>query len=411
MIVSSAFIIIADLFSPRERGKYMGLVASMFGLASLLGPSAGGLITDHLSWRWVFYVNLPLGGVAFIVIVLLLPHLPPVAQGRRVDYGGAFFLLFALLPLFLAFTRAGTEHQWFSGPIISLLLLSAIMFLLFMHTERRAEEPIIPFTMFRNPVFRVSAIAMFLSSAVMFCGVIYVPLFAQAVLGASATRSGMVTTPMMLGLTLSAIVTGQIISRTGRYRTFVLVSFVMSGVSLVLLSRMTITTPMHHVLLYSALFGAGCGIVLPAFNIAVQNAFSRREVAPVTSSIQFFRNIGATVGTSLFGYVMSSTMKKGMAGMDLSGLPPSMAEVIANPRALSNVEGLSQMRSHLPSSLLLVFDRLLDQTREVMAHALRDIFLGGLIIVTLALLVTLRLQELPLRRDETDVSEEPGASE
>ena len=242
VLVSSSFIIVGQLFPPRERGKYMGLLVSMFGLASVLGPAVGGLITDHLSWRWVFYVNLPLGAVACALVVILLPRLPPVAEQKQVDYRGTALLLLALLPLFLALTWADTEYPWLSVQIIGLLLLSALMFLLFFSAERKAVQPMLPLSLFDNSIFAVSVVTMFLSSAVMFCGIIYIPLFVQGVLGASATSSGMVTTPMMLGLTFSAILTGRIISRTGRYKALALISFCIAGASLLLLSRMNATT-------------------------------------------------------------------------------------------------------------------------------------------------------------------------
>ena len=406
VLVSSVFIIVGELFSPRERGKYMGLLVSMFGLASVLGPAAGGVITDHLSWRWVFYVNLPLGAIACILVVLLLPRFPPVPGRKQVDYLGALFLLFALFPLFLALTWADTEYPWVSAQIIGLLLLSAVMFILLFNAERTAAQPVLPLGLFRNSIFTVSVITMFLSSAVMFCGVIYIPLFVQGVLGGSATSSGMVTTPMMLGLTVSAIITGRLISKTGRYKALALMSFCIAGASLVLLARMSVTTDMSSVLLYSALFGIGSGVVMPSFNIAAQNAFPRRDLALVSSSMQFFRNMGATIGTSAFGYVMSAAMKKGMTSIDLNAVSPQIARVITNPRILSSRAGVGEVRAHVPEALLLQFDRLLEQVKVVMAGCIQEIFFIGLIVTIISLIVTLKLKELPLRRDEVLFTEE-----
>ncbi|HME41558.1 MAG TPA: MDR family MFS transporter [Syntrophorhabdales bacterium] len=405
VLVSSAFIIVGQLFPPRERGKYMGLLVSMFGLASVLGPAVGGLITDHLNWRWVFYVNLPLGAIACMLVIFLLPRLPPLTDLKHVDYQGTLFLLFALLPLFLALTWADTAYPWLSVQIIGLLLFSALMFLLFFSAEHKAFQPILPLSLFNNSIFAVSVVTMFLSSAVMFCGIVYIPLFVQAVLGASATGSGMVTTPMMLGLTFSAILTGRIISRTGRYKALAVISFCIAGASLVFLSRMNTRTTLSIILFYSALFGIGSGMVMPSFNIAVQNAFPLRDLALVTSSLQFFRNMGATIGTSVFGYVMSATMKSGITSIDLSGVSPRIANVVTNPRMLSNRSGLGEIRAHLPDGLLPQFDRLFDQVRGVMSHSIQEIFFIGLIVMVISLVVTLWLKELPLRREEVSFTE------
>jgi EmrB/QacA subfamily drug resistance transporter len=406
IIFSSSFIIVGDLFPPRERGKYMGMLVSVFGLSSVIGPAVGGLITDHLSWRWVFYINIPLGGIACFFVVFFLPRLRAVIEHEKVDYWGAFFLLLSLLPLFLAFNWAGTRHEWSSLQILALLALSIIMFLIFFEIERKAKAPVLPLTLFKNSIFATSVAVMFLSSAVMFCGIIYIPLFAQGVLGASATNSGLVTTPMMVSLSLSAILTGGIISRTGRYKALALLSPCIAGVSLLLLSRMNTVTAMSHLLIYGVLFGIGSGVIIPSINIAVQNAFSRSNLALVTSSLQFFRNIGATVGTSVFGFVMSTTMKKGMTGIGLNNLPPQVAEVFANHRIASSGENFIQIRDHLPPSLLPLFDQLLTQVRAIMAHSLQNIFALGLVVAILTLLVTLRLKELPLRRGEATIPEE-----
>jgi EmrB/QacA subfamily drug resistance transporter len=397
ILVSSSFIAVGDLFPMRERGKYMGFLASMFGFASVLGPAVGGLIADHLSWRWIFYVNIPLGGIACILVVLFLPRLRAFTGRRHIDYWGALFLLLALLPLFLGLTWAGTEYAWLSIQIMALLFFSALMFLCFFQVERKAEVPMLPLSLFRNPIFAVAVLATSISSAVMFCGIVYVPLFAQGVLGASATASGMVTTPMMLSLSLAVILAGQIISRTGRYKPLAIASFCIVGVSLLLLAGMNTTTAMAYLAIYGILFGIGSGLIIPSLSIAAQNAFSHRELALVTSSIQFFRNVGATIGTSVFGCVMSAAMKKGMNGIDLSKVPPQLVQVVTNPRTLSSGENIAQIRALVPDAMLPLFDRLLNQVRMVMAHSVYDVFVLGLIMVVFSLLVTLKLSELPLR--------------
>ena len=397
-LVSSAFILVGELFPPRERGKYMGLLASIFGFASVLGPAVGGVITDHFSWRWIFYINLPLGGVACLLVALFVPRLSPVTTRRSVDCGGIATLLLGLLSLVLGLAWAGRRFAWLSPQVLGMLLLSALAFFIFARVERRAPEPILPFSLFRSPVYAVSALAMFLSSAVMFCGVVYIPLFAQAVLQTSATRSGAVTMPMMLGLSGSAVLAGRLISRTRRYKPQALAGFVVSAASLFLLVGMDAATTQAHVLLYAAFFGIGCGTVLPSFNVAVQNAFLRKDLALVTASMQFFRNIGGTIGTSIFGYVMSTGVKKGMAAIGMSSVPSRLSEGAFNPRLLASVEGLAAFRKELPAHLLPLFDRLVTQAKISLSHSIREVFGLGLILVLVALIVTFWLRELPLAR-------------
>jgi EmrB/QacA subfamily drug resistance transporter len=397
VLFSSSFIVVGELFPPRERGKYMGLLAAVFGFASVLGPSVGGVIADHLSWRWIFYVNIPLGGLAFILVFLFFPRLPPVTIQKKVGYWGALFLLLALLPFFLGLTWAGTRYEWLSWQTGGLLSISALMFSLFFWVEGKSGEPFLPLALFKNPIYAISILAMSLNSAVMFGGVIYIPLFAQAVLGTSATNSGIVTTPMMLGLSLAAIMTGRIISRTGRYKPMAVTSIAIAGLSLVFLARMDMTTSRLSLMAYAALFGIGSGIAIPSFNIAIQNAFPHRQLAMVTSSMQFFRNMGATIGTSFFGYVMNITMTQGLRGLDVSAIPTSVSKVVANPRILSSQEDIARIRALLPDHLRPLFEDLLIRMRLVVAQSIHDIFFLGLIIVGISFLVVFRLEEIPLR--------------
>jgi EmrB/QacA subfamily drug resistance transporter len=402
ILFSSSFIIVGELFSPRERGKYMGLLASVYGFASVLGPAVGGLIADHLSWRWIFYVNIPLGGVAYLLVIRFIPNWHPVAAGKKIDYWGALFLLLALLPFFLGLTWAGTRYEWLSWQTLGLLLLSALMFLLFFLAERRSDEPFLPLTLFRNSTYALSILTMFLSSAVMFCGVIYIPLFAQAVLGASATNSGVVTTPMMLGLSLSIIISGRLISRTGRYKPLAITSFGLSAVSLLFLISMNPTTPMPFLMAYAALFGIGSGIIIPSLNIAVQNAFPQGQLAVATSSMQFFRNMGATIGTAFFGYVMNAAMAQGIKTIDLSRLPTQMVKVFDSPRILSSQETILQIRTHLPDNLQPLFNGLINRMRMIVAESIHEVFLLGFIIMVVALVIILGLKEIPLRHGKGD---------
>jgi EmrB/QacA subfamily drug resistance transporter len=403
ILISIAFTILADLFTPRERGKYAGLLSSMWGVASIVGPAVGGFITDHLSWRWVFYVNIPVGGIAISMTIANLPHFKDSTTKKVIDYRGAAVLTLALVPLILAFSWAGTIYPWTSLQIGGMLFFSMVMFILFYLIERKTPEPILPLSIFKNSILNISLVASFLASAVMFCGLIYVPLFMQGVIGTSATASGFVLTPTMLGLSASSIVTGQLISRTGRYKIWAIIGFVITLAGLCLLSVMNPSTPAVRTLIYSAALGFGSGMLLPTFSVAVQNVFPRQQFGLVTSTVQFFRNMGATIGAAIFGSIMLRSMNNGFAGVNLSNVSPHIASLLRNPRVLVNRDALRQIKTGIPAEGLLQFTQLLDKAKSILANSLGRVFLAGVIIAGAALLITLFLKEVPLSRGEARV--------
>jgi EmrB/QacA subfamily drug resistance transporter len=400
IIISNVFIIVADLFPPVKRGKYIGITSSMWGLASVIGPAIGGVITDTLSWRWVFYVNIPLGILALVMVGVGLPHVRHRDTKEAIDIKGIIAFVALIVPLFLALTAGGDRYPWLSPQILGLLLFSLIMTLLLVPIERKAAEPIFPPSLFTKSIFNVSAVAMFFSNAVMFCGIIYVPLFVQAVMGISATGSGGITTPMMLGVAVAAVVSGQIMSRTRRYRALAIVSVFLTLISTILLSTMNSATPRLQVLLYSLLLGVGSGASIPVFNIAVQNAFPNRQLGIVTSSMQFFRNMGATVGAALFGYVLKADMTKGFASLDLANLPQRAVDVLKNPRALTDEITMNALRSHMPPQFLPVFSGLVIKARAVLAHSIEMVFIVSIAAISVGLIASFGLKEIPLRKHQ-----------
>ncbi len=400
MLISIAFTILADLFPPRERGKYAGLLTSMWGVASIVGPAVGGFITDHFNWRWVFYVNIPVGLIAIVTTVVTLPHFKVASTKKAVDYKGAAVLTAALVPLILGFSWAGTVYPWTSIQTMGMLLFSMGMLLLFYLIEKRVAEPMMPLSIFKNPILNISLAVSFLASSVMFCGLIYIPLFMQGVVGASATDSGFILTPMMLGLTGSSIVTGQLISRTGRYKAWAIIGFAITLAGVYLLYTMKISTSAAQALRYSALLGVGSGMLLPTFSIAVQNVFPRQQFGLVTSTVQFFRNMGATIGAAMFGSIMLRSMNRGFAGIDLSKVSPQVVNLIRNPRVLANTELLNEVKTHIPPEGLSMFSQLLDKSKAILAHSLNMVFLTGVIIAGAALVITLFLKEVPLSRGD-----------
>lgn len=402
ILMSTTFAIIGDIFPPAERGKFMGLIGAMFGLASVVGPSLGGFITDNLNWRWVFYVNLPVGIAAFVIMWFALPSIINNGIKRVIDYAGAATLVFAIIPMLLAFTWAGQEYEWLSTQIIGLLAFSSVMIALFIYVESRAEEPILPLNLFKNSIFNIANLSGFLMNAGMMGTILFIPLFVQGVIGASATDSGMVTTPMMLSLVVGSIIAGQIISRTGKYKLIGIFGFLVNLVGMYMLSRLNIDSTNREVIVDMIVSGVGLGINMPVFNIAVQNAFPHSQLGIVTAANQFFRNIGGTIGAAVMGSVMLSTMNDSYDKMDLSKLPPQLQTFLRNPQAVANPDNVAKIKKLLPPQMLQPFEQLMIQVKTVLADSIHEVFVIGIVIVGVAFVVTLFLKEIPLKKKIDD---------
>lgn len=308
ILLTLPFIVVGEIFSPRERAKYMGILASVFGLADVLGPILGGVITDTFGWRWVFFINVPVGIAAVTIILYSLPNFKLDGVKKVIDYRGIITFTLALSSLFLALTLAGDIITNPLAEIAGLLVFSGFMFILFILAEKKSVEPILPLRFFKNSIFTVSAVESFLASALMFSGIIYVPLFAQSILGISAANSGFLMIPMLFSLTMTSIITGQIISKTGKYKKLVIAEFIITGIGVVLLSSMNAATPYYLLIVYSTVLGIGSGMAYTIFNVTVQNAFTLQDIGIVTASMRFFRNIGTIVFVPIFGYIMNFTL-------------------------------------------------------------------------------------------------------
>src|SRR5664280_2065650 len=270
ILISLPFIVVGEIFGSRERAKYMGILASVFGLADVLGPILGGVITDTFGWRWVFFINVPVGIAAVTMILYSLPNFKLPDVKKVIDYSGIITFTLALSSLFLAITLAGDLNKYPLADMAGLLVFSVVMFTLFVLAEKKAVEPILPLSLFKNSIFNVSSLESFLASALMFCGIIYILLFAQGVLGMSATNSGLIMIPMLLSLTITSIITGQIISMTGKYKKLVIAEFVITGIGVGLLATMNENTPYYLLLFYSTVLGIGSGMAYNIFNVALQ---------------------------------------------------------------------------------------------------------------------------------------------
>ena len=309
-IFSTAFTVVADIFPPAERGKYQGLFGAVFGTSSVVGPWLGGLLTDSLSWRWVFYVNMPIGLVALLFIILQMPALKPTLQKKvTIDWWGSVTLLVGIIPILLALSLGGQEFPWGSWQVIGLFALGAVGVLVFILVERRAKEPILPFDMFQNRTYVVGNIAALLIAGVGFFGaIVFLPIYMVVVVGVSASAAGLTVMPLTLGLVVSSFVSGQIVSRLGRYKLLLLVGSAIVIVGYFLMLGLTVSSNRWDVSWRMVILGVGLGPALPIYLLAVQNAVNPREIGAATGSSQFFRQIGSTIGVAVFGTILTTTL-------------------------------------------------------------------------------------------------------
>ncbi len=359
-LFSLAFIVIADLFPPKVRGKYQGLVGAVFGIASVLGPLIGGLLTDHAGgiipgvagWRWVFYVNLPFGAAALWFIVSRMPPLRPLGQKGRLDLVAAALLVLGLVPLVVALQLDRNAFPWGSPVTIGMLAFSGVMLGAFVLRSLAGSNPILDLRLFRNTVFRVSNLALFFQGAAFLSTVAFLPLFMVNVVGVSATGAGLTLVPLSMGVVLGSIAAGQLVSYIGRYRLLILVGGAIMFGGVYLLSRMSPDATLAQVTLYMAIVGIGIGPSMPLYTLAIQNAVDPRQLGQATSASQFFRQIGGAVGAAVLGTVLSVTLAAAFAD-NLAGGPAAPPEAVAGegsiPASAEDVE--SAVRASVAAQL------------------------------------------------------------
>lgn len=390
------FTIVGDIFSPIERGKYQGLFASVWGAASIFGPTLGGWLTDHLSWRWCFYVNLPVGIIAILAIWIEFPAFRPHGVRRIIDWFGVGTLIACLVPLLLALTWV-TDHGWTSARVESLLVLAAVMLVAFLYVETKAEEPLLPLSLFRDPIIRVCSFANFMVGIGMFGVIIYLPLFMQGVLGVSATRSGSLLTPMMLAAVTGNIFGGQVTSRLGRYKRLAIAGSVLIAAGMIVFARMGISTPHSVVVMGMVLCGLGMGFVQPVYTVAVQNAAPRQHMGTATASTQFFRAIGSTVGVAAFGSILLTLYKHDFDAAVPHGTPAIALKPFSNPLMLPLIRPqLEAGFGRYPGGLRLL-EKLFENVKFSLVHGIQVIFIAGAVIMSIAVLWSFTLREIPLR--------------
>src|SRR5438034_4036570 len=319
------------IIPPRDRGRYQGLIGSVFAAASIIGPVVGGFIVDNFSWRWIFSVNRPVGGVAMAVIIATMPR-RPYKQEHHIDWLGAGILAGGTTALLLGLVWGGRDYPWGSWQVVGALAASVVLLTIFAFVERRVPEPILPFDLLRNQTVASSVACMALVGAAMFGTISFLPLFVQGVIGTSATSSGVVLTPLILGAVTTSFISGQIVSRTGRYRPNTLIGPVVLGAGMVLLWRMGIHTTNGEAARNMVIAGIGLGMMMQIFVLSVQNSVPRAAMGTATALTQFSRSIGATLGVTLMGVIVNQNLPSGLqtSGVAIHRLPPSGRAALAS---------------------------------------------------------------------------------
>ncbi|WP_456288526.1 DHA2 family efflux MFS transporter permease subunit [Paenibacillus sp. AK002] len=403
IIQSTAFMSVGDLFPPRERGKWMGLMTAVFGFSSVLGPTLGGYLVDNIEWRWLFWIFLPLGVVAFIMIMTLFPKVER-KTGQSIDYLGSLFLTTAIVPLLLAFSWAGTEYPWGSPEIIGLIAASVVSAIIFIFVETKAKEPVLPLSLFKNSVVTVSNLIGFIMNFGLMGAMIYISFYVQGVLGISPTYAGYVTIPMSVFMMGMSAVVGQLIAKSGKYKRYALLGV---PIMIVGMGIMVFMDNLWLTVVSTIIFGVGLGLGMPVFSLATQNAVSHKELGVATASSQLFRNLGGTIGIAVMGTVMSNNLTKNLkdalqseSAPDFSALDPQMAQQMlsfANPQTLMNKPLIEQTQASLPADVQPLFLQMIDSIRDALGNTLSMVFLTGMLVLVVALLLVFFLKEIPLR--------------
>ena len=374
IVVSMA--VVGDLVAPRDRGRYQGLFGGVFGISTVAGPLLGGFFVDNLSWRWIFYINLPLGAVALAVISSAFRS-QQTSERHRIDWLGTILLGSGLSGVILYTSLGGTTYAWTSAPMLAAIVCSVALLALLPLVESRAAEPILPLELFRNQTFRTTSAIGFVIGFALFGSVTFIPLYLQIVKGHSATVSGLLMTPMMLGVLATSTASGFLISRYGRYRVFPIAGTALATVGLYLLSRLGVETPTGVAAAYMLVLGLGLGMVMQVLVLAAQNAVDYRLLGVATSGATLFRQVGGSIGVSIFGAIFTNRLGRELA----QRLPPGAhAPAHASPALIR----------HLPPAIHALYV-------AAVAAALHPVFLTAAAIMAVAFALAWRLHDVPLR--------------
>jgi len=407
-----AIAVVGDLFTPRERGKWQGVTGAVWGLSAILGPTLGGSITQYSTWRWVFYVNLPVGIAAMLVLIFLMPTLRGKSQKVSIDYIGAALLVLGTVPLLLGFTWAGTQYAWDSAQIIGIFAGSIVVlagFVLYEALlERRGGQPILEPSLFKNRIFTVSALVTAIFGMGLFGSIFFIPLFVQGVVGTSATNSGLILTPLMLTSIVGSIVSGQLVSRLGKYKWLAILGMIISVAGTLLLVRLSVTSGNTDVLLAMLVLGLGMGFGMSLYTLIVQNALPGK-IGQSTAALTFFRSIGGTIALAAMGSIMNSAYLPAFQGALPNSIKqaavssPSVKQflgIFTNPQVLLQPGVEAQLRSGAAQqgpAGLTVFNQVIESVKVGLTAGIHNVFIMSMVIMLVGAIAVLFLREIPLR--------------
>ena len=394
MLTSLGPVIIGDLFSPKERGKYQGLFGAVFAISSIIGPLIGGFLTDSVSWRWCFYINIPIGILALILAFIFIPrNLGANVSNVKIDYAGSVFLGSAVLAFLLGTSYASIDNSWTELKVWILFILAAILILIFYFIEKRASEPVIELKLFKNNIFSIANIINFITGFTLFALLVYIPLFFQAAQGQSAMNSGLILMPAMVTGGLASIIGGFYISKTGKYKLAFILSAVISIYGLYRMTFLNVYSPSIEIDVDMMIAGFGAGLIMGMMFVVMQNAVEKRYSGVAVSSVMFFRNIGGTIGTAVLGTVINTyyaSQLKNIPKIVYLILPKDLTSLMNSPQFLMNK---SLVLSKAPLTLRSVLDGVFNDMSKWLATAITKAFFLSMIMAIIALVFTIFMKE------------------